>query len=66
MLTDALRVMVNNPFKESFYGKRKRKKQLMFIISHILSIFFKIYPHITYEIGGGFQLTQLVKSLMVE
>ena len=26
MLTDALRVMVNNPFKESFYGKRKKKK----------------------------------------
>ena len=24
MLTDALRVMVNNPFKESFYGKRKK------------------------------------------
>ena len=24
MLTDALRVMVNNPFKESFYGKKKK------------------------------------------
>ena len=24
MLTDTLRVMVNNPFKESFYGKRKK------------------------------------------
>ena len=29
MLTDAFRVMVNNPFKENFYGKRK-KKQLIF------------------------------------
>ena len=29
MLTDALRAMVNNPFKESFIGKEK-KKQLMF------------------------------------
>ena len=28
---DALRVMVNNPFKESFVGKRKKKKkQLIF------------------------------------
>ena len=30
MLMDALRVTVNNPFKESFYGKREKKKQLMF------------------------------------
>ena len=30
MLTDALRAMINNSFKESFYGKRKKKKQLMF------------------------------------
>ena len=29
MLTDALRAMINNSFKEIFYGKRK-KKQLMF------------------------------------
>ena len=29
MLTNALRVLVNNLFKESFYEKRK-KKQLMF------------------------------------
>ena len=29
MLTDALRAMVNNPFKEIFIGKEK-KKQLMF------------------------------------
>ena len=25
MLTNALRTLVNNPFKESFYGKRKKK-----------------------------------------
>ena len=31
MLTDAFRAMINNPFKESFYEKRKKKKkQLMF------------------------------------
>ena len=33
MLKNALRTLVNNLFKESFYGKRKekkRKKQLMF------------------------------------
>ena len=29
MLTDAFRILVNNPFKESFYEKKK-KKQLMF------------------------------------
>ena len=29
MLMDTLRVFVNNPFKENFYRKRK-KKQLMF------------------------------------
>ena len=32
MLIDALRVIVNNQFKESFYRKRKKKKkrQLMY------------------------------------
>ena len=30
MLTDTLRVMVNNQFKKSFYEKKKKKKQLMF------------------------------------
>ena len=39
MLTDALRVIVNNPFKESFY--RKRKKAI-----NILIFFF-----ISYKIG---------------
>ena len=29
MLTSALRKLVNNPVKENFYGKRK-KKQLIF------------------------------------
>ena len=29
MLTDALKVMVTNPFEESFYRKKK-KKQLIF------------------------------------
>ena len=30
MLTDDFRVVVNNPFKKIFMGKRKKKKQLMF------------------------------------
>ena len=39
MLTDALRAMVNNPFKESFYEKREKKKKVInvltnFFISH--------------------------------
>ena len=35
MLTDALRTMINNPFKESFYEKRKKKKAI-----NVLTIFF--------------------------
>ena len=27
MLTNALRVLVNNLFKENYYGKRKKKKK---------------------------------------
>ena len=38
MLTDAIKALVNNLFKENFYEKRKKKKQLMFwqffFISH--------------------------------
>ena len=38
MLTSALRVLVKNPVKESFYGKRKKKKAInvlkAFFISH--------------------------------
>ena len=30
MLTDAVRTMVNNLFKESFYGKRKKINVLIF------------------------------------
>ena len=35
MLTSALKVLVNNPFKESFYGKLKKKKEI-----NILTVFF--------------------------
>ena len=35
MLTSALMALVNNPFKESFYGKWKKKK-----VINILTIFF--------------------------
>ena len=40
MLTDILRVMINNPFKENFYVKIKKKKKntiyvlTAFFISH--------------------------------
>ena len=37
MLMNALRALVNNPFKESFYGKRKNKTinvLIVFFISH--------------------------------
>ena len=32
---DAFRALVNNPFKESFYGKRKKKKTI-----NVLTVFF--------------------------
>ena len=37
MLMNALRALVNNPFKESFFGKRKKKVinvLIVFFISH--------------------------------
>ena len=34
MLTDGLRTMVNNPFKKSFYEKRKKK------VINVLTVFF--------------------------
>ena len=37
MLTDALKVMVTNPFEESFYRKKKKKSiniLITFLISH--------------------------------
>ena len=37
MLTDALRAMINNSFKESFYGKRKKKT------INVLIVFFISY-----------------------
>ena len=36
MLTDALKAIVNNPFKENFYGKRKKINILT-----VFSIFHK-------------------------
>ena len=47
MLTNAFRVLVNNSFKESFYGKRKKKEEIdvltAFFISHksCVKIFLK-------------------------
>ena len=36
MLTNVLRALINNPFKESFYGKRKKVINVLtsFFISH--------------------------------
>ena len=36
MLTNGLRTLVNNPFKENFYGKRKKKINVLtaFFIFH--------------------------------
>ena len=39
MLTYAFRVIVNNLFKESFYGKRKKKKVIN--VSTVFFIFHK-------------------------
>ena len=36
MITDAIRVIVSNPFKESFYGKKGKKKKTI----NILTVFF--------------------------
>ena len=37
-INDALRAMVNNPFKENFYIKRKKKVLTTFFISHKNSV----------------------------
>ena len=39
MLTNALRAIVNNSFKESFYGKRKKKVINVLIV---FSFFIKV------------------------
>ena len=40
MLTDALRVMVNNPFEEIFYGKRKKSNYYFFFFIKMVSKLF--------------------------
>ena len=40
MLTNVLRAMVNNPFKESFYGKRGRKKKQINVLT-VFSISYR-------------------------
>ena len=40
MLTNALGALVNNPFKESSYGKRKKKKPI-----NILTAFFIVHKN---------------------
>ena len=43
MLTDALKVIVNNPFKENFYRKRKEKKRKEKKTINILTVFFTFH-----------------------
>ena len=38
MLTDAFKVIINNSFKESFYGKKKINVLIVFFISHKSSV----------------------------
>jgi len=40
MLSDAFRVMVNNPFKENFYGGKKKATNVLtaFFIFHKISV----------------------------
>ena len=44
MLMGALRALVNNSVKESFYGKRKKKKQLTFwqLFSFLIKVMSKL------------------------
>ena len=37
MLTNALKAMINNPLKERFYGKRKKKKVINVLITFSIS-----------------------------
>ena len=38
MLTNAFRAIVRNPFKESFYGKNKKKKTINVLTAFFISI----------------------------
>ena len=38
MLTNILRVLINNPFKENFYGKKKINVITNFFIFHISGV----------------------------
>ena len=38
MITNAIRVIVSNPFKESFYGKKEKKKTINILIVFFISI----------------------------
>ena len=48
MLMNALRTLVNNPFKESFYEKRK-KKVINILIVFFFSFFIKIVSKLSYN-----------------
>ena len=49
MLTDALRVLVNNPFKESFYRKRKGIS-MTFYNAQYPCLFTKTKNQLTFQI----------------
>ena len=45
MLTNALRALVNNPFKESFYEKKKKKKtiNILTFFSFLIKVMSKFF-----------------------
>ena len=44
MLTNALRALVNNPFKESFYEKKKKKTiNILTFFSFIIKVMSKFF-----------------------
>ena len=44
MLTNALRTLISNPFKEIFYGKRKKKINVLIAFSIFHKSGIKTFP----------------------
>ena len=57
MLTSALRALVNNPYKESFYGKWKKKKLIFWK-------FFSFYIKVVLKISQNGLLMNALKALI--
>ena len=58
MLTNALRALVNNPFKENFYRKRKKK------VINILTIFFFFSIKVMSKYSQNRLLTNALKAFV--